>query len=169
MYSPTFKNIILLIVLSLLFFALLFLAYYDLKKMEVHKSVSFVLLVLLLILNILVFLLSKDNQGIQMTESWRYDSYQNILGAIALGAIFQLIVLLTKEKGLGQGDVRISLITGLIIGFNNLIYWSYISIFSALLFGALLALMKQKKIKGLKIPFVPFMVLGVIVLLITYL
>lgn len=161
--SPTLINIFLFLVLLILFSALSFLAYFDLKRMEVHRNVSFFLMSILLVINILLFLLIRD--GIQIAPTWKYDSYQNILGAITLGAIFQLIVLLTKEKGLGQGDVRIALIVGLLIGFNNLLSWSYISIFSALIFGTLLALMKQRKIKGLKIPFVPFMVLGVIIIL----
>lgn len=86
------------------------------------------------------------------------------MGAIILGTLFQLIVLLSKEKALGQGDVRIALITGLSIGVSNLILWSYITVFSSLIYGIYIAIQK-KKFRGLKIPFVPFMVLGVIVTL----
>jgi len=97
-------------------------------------------------------------------NNWEYIPYQNILGAIALGTITQLIVLLTKEKGLGQGDVRISMIVGLLIGFDSILYWSYISVFTALIYGSVFALKEKKKLKGLKIPFVPFMILGVIII-----
>jgi len=161
--SPTFINILLFLTLLILFSALSFLVYFDLKKMEVHRSVSFFLMSILLVINILLFLLIKDE--IQITSTWIYSPYQNILGAIALGAIFQLIVLLTKEKALGQGDVRISIIVGLLIGFNNLLSWGYIAIFTSLIYGLLYAIIKKKKVKGLKIPFVPFMLLGVITIL----
>lgn len=84
-----------------------------------------------------------------------------MIGAIVLGSIFQLIVLISKEKALGQGDVRIALITGLLIGMSNLLEWGYITIFSALIYGLILAF-KKKKFKNLKIPLLPFMVLGIL-------
>lgn len=96
-----------------------------------------------------------------------YNPYNNLLGALTLGSIFQLAVLISKEKALGQGDVRIGIITGLLIGINNLIPWSYITIFTALIYGFILAY-KKKKFKGLRIPFVPFMVLGIVVLILLY-
>ncbi|HQA99219.1 MAG TPA: prepilin peptidase, partial [Candidatus Dojkabacteria bacterium] len=91
-------------------------------------------------------------------------AFQKLLGAIILGSVFQLIVLLTKEKGLGQGDVRLAIISGILVGMDNLILWLYVTIFSALIYGLFLA-KKKKKFKGLKIPFVPFMVLGMVVIL----
>ena len=65
---------------------------------------------------------------------------------------------------MGQGDVRIAIITGLLIGVTNIIYWVYIAVFTALIYGLIIA-SKKKKFKGLRIPFVPFMVLGVILMI----
>jgi prepilin signal peptidase PulO-like enzyme (type II secretory pathway) len=100
--------------------------------------------------------------------SYKDWAYQKLLGAVILGSIFQLIVLLTKEKGLGQGDVRLAIISGILVGMDNLVPWLYITIFSALIYGLVLA-KKKKKFKGLKIPFVPFMVLGIIITLVMFL
>ena len=167
-YSPlNIYTVLIYLILVTLFLTLTFLAYYDFKKMEVHTTVSFVLMLVLLLINVTLFFLFKDNLNINILNNWNYNPYNNILSTLTLGSIFQLVVLISKEKALGQGDVRIAIITGLLIGFNNLIYWLYITIFTALIYGFILAY-KKKKFKNLKIPFVPFMVLGIIVLILLY-
>lgn len=160
----SFLNILIYLLLVILFLTLAFLAYYDIKKMEVHNTVSFILMAILLIVNIVLFFVFKNNLDIKIIRDWIYNPYENMIGALILGSIFQLIVLLSKEKALGQGDVRIAIISGLLIGHTNLIYWGYITIFGALIYG-LIAAYKKKKFKGLRIPFVPFMVLGTITLI----
>ncbi len=167
-YSPlNIYTVLIYLILVTLFLTLTFLAYYDFKKMEVHTTVSFILMLILLLINVTLFFLFKDNLNINILNNWNYNPYNNILSTLTLGSIFQLVVLISKEKALGQGDVRIAIITGLLIGFNNLIYWLYITIFTALIYGFILAY-KKKKFKNLKIPFVPFMVLGIIVLILLY-
>lgn len=160
----TIQNVFIFLFLTGLFLVLTFLAYFDFKKMEVHNTTSLYLLISLAILNILLYLIFKDSTGIRVIGEWVYNPYNNMIGAIVLGSIFQLIVLISKEKALGQGDVRIALITGLLIGMSNLLEWGYITIFSALIYGLILAY-KKKRFKGLKIPFVPFMVLGSMVVI----
>ena len=130
--------------------------------MEVHNTVSLVLTILLSILNVLLFILKIEE--VTILNSWIFNPYKNIMGALILGCLFQLVVLITKEKGLGQGDVRIALITGLLIGVNNLLAWSYITVFTALIYGLYIAV-KKKKFRNIKIPLVPFMVLGIIVII----
>jgi len=147
-----------------LFCSLAFLAYFDFKKMEVHKTLSFVLMLVLLTINVLLFFIKGSHTEILVLNNWVFSPYQNIMSTLILGSLFQLIVLISKEKALGQGDVRIAIITGLLIGLNSLIYWAYITVFSALIFGLIVAY-KKKKFKGLRIPFVPFMVLGCIIVL----
>ena len=157
----TIQNVFIFLLLTGLFLVLTFLAYFDFKKMEVHNTTSLYLLISLAILNILLYLIFKDSTGIRVIGEWVYNPYNNMIGAIVLGSIFQLIVLISKEKALGQGDVRIALITGLLIGMSNLLEWGYITIFSALIYGLILAY-KKKKFKNLKIPLLPFMVLGIL-------
>lgn len=149
------------LIISSLFLILAYLAYFDFKKMEVHNFLSFILLAFLLLLNLGIYIKSGSEGYIQITESWRYIPYENFIAAIILGAIFLLTVLLSKEKALGLGDVRIAIIAGLMVSYSNLVLWSYITVFSALIYGLLVA--RGKKMKGLKIPFVPFMVLGIVV------
>lgn len=146
----------------LIFSSLIFLAYIDFKKMEVHNLVSLILLLCLSILNIVLFFTKND---IQITNSWGYSAYDNLYAALILGSFSQLIVLLSKEKALGQGDVRMLLITGLLIGKNNLIVWGYLTVFSALAYGLTIAI-KKKKFKNVKIPLLPFIVFSILITLI---
>jgi len=159
----TLQNLLFYIVIVAIFLALTFLAYFDFKKMEVHSTLSLALMLLLFASNLSIFLALGSEEGIKI-NNWVYIPYQNFLSTLILGSLFQLTVLLSKEKALGQGDVRIAIIVGLLIGYNNIIYWSYITVFSALFYGLIIAY-KKKKFKGLKIPFVPFMVLGTMIVI----
>lgn len=159
----TLQNLLFYIVIVAIFLALTFLAYFDFKKMEVHSTLSLALMLLLFASNLSLFLVLGSEEGIKI-NNWVYIPYQNFLSTLILGSLFQLTVLLSKEKALGQGDVRIAIIVGLLIGYNNIIYWSYITVFSALFYGLIIAY-KKKKFKGLKIPFVPFMVLGTMIII----
>ena len=157
-------TIIKYVLIVILFLILAFLAYYDFKKLEVHNTISLVLMIILVVLNSSLFLIYGSELEIEILNNWTYSPYQNIIGTLTLGSIFQLIVLITKEKALGQGDVRIAIITGMIIGFNNLMFWGYITIFTALIYGFFLSY-KKKRFKNLKLPLVPFMVLGILLMI----
>ncbi len=149
-----YEKIIYLTTLSIIFGVLGYIAYKDFKTMEIDNLTSLVLMLFLIVITVILFFIPDY-------KDW---AFQKLLGAIILGSVFQLIVLLTKEKGLGQGDVRLAIISGILVGMDNLILWLYVTIFSALIYGLFLA-KKKKKFKGLKIPFVPFMVLGMVVIL----
>lgn len=153
-------EIILLIVIS---GGLFYLAYFDFIKMEVHNLLSLLLMVLVLLINIVLYRIYGLDSSIVLFGGYLFNPLSNLLGAVILGGIFQLIVLVSKEKALGQGDVRIAIIVGLLIGQGNLMVWLYITIFTALFYGLIVA-RERKKIKGLHIPFVPFMILGVLLI-----
>lgn len=160
----TLLQILIYFLLVFLFFILAFLAYYDFKKMEVHNSISFVLMITLVVINAVLFFVYKDKLDINIFGDWVYNPYNNMIGALILGTLFQLIVLISKEKALGQGDVRMGIISGLLVGYSNLISWGYITVFSALFYGLILSI-KEKRIKGLKIPLLPFITLSIILIL----
>ncbi len=147
-------------------FVLLYLAYYDFFKMEVHNVLSLSLLLTLCFLNLCFFFIEGSGYEITLGR-YIFSPLNNLQGGIFLGAIFQLIVLISKEKALGQGDVRIAIIVGLILGSSNLVLWLYITIFTALAYSLLLWI-RKKKFWGLKIPFVPFMILGVLLTLLFF-
>lgn len=154
-------NIGVFLIGTIIFSSLVFLAYIDLKIMEVHNLTSLILLFFLSVLNIVLFLTKRD---ITLANGWQYIAYDNIFAALILGSISQLIVLISKEKALGQGDVRMLLIAGLLVGKTNLMIWGYLTVFSALAYGVVIGL-RKKKFKNVKIPLLPFIVLSIIITL----
>ncbi|NLE30916.1 hypothetical protein GX618_01410 [Candidatus Dojkabacteria bacterium] len=154
-------NIGVFLIGTIIFSSLVFLAYIDLKIMEVHNLTSLILFFFLSVLNIVLFLIKRD---ITLANGWQYIAYDNIFAALILGSISQLIVLISKEKALGQGDVRMLLIAGLLVGKTNLMIWGYLTVFSALAYGVVIGL-RKKKFKNVKIPLLPFIVLSIIIIL----
>ena len=157
-------NIGVFLIGTIIFSSLVFLAYIDLKIMEVHNLTSLILLFFLSVLNIVLFLTKRD---ITLANGWQYIAYDNIFAALILGSISQLIVLISKEKALGQGDVRMLLIAGLLVGKTNLMIWGYLTVFSALAYGVVIGL-RKKKFKNVKIPLLPFIVLSIIIVLLFF-
>lgn len=88
--------------------------------------------------------------------------YENVVSTITLGLVFMLVRLLTKN-GLGLGDVYYSLYCG----FLSSILPSILSIFIAsclaiLWFIVYKIVFTKRRIRFLRIPFIPFMFLGTI-------
>ena len=130
--------------------------------MEIDNWVSLSLLLFLLAINLLLHFFLAPEVGLVVSEKFSYIPYHNFYTALVLGLPFFLTVLISKEKALGSGDIRIALISGFLIGSNNIRTWLYITVFCALTYGLILGY-KKKKFKGLKIPFAPFMILGTVV------
>ena len=130
--------------------------------MEIDNWVSLSLILLLLTVNLFLYFFLNPEVGLVISDKFSYVPYDNFLLALVLALIFLLIVVVSKEKAMGAGDIRIALIVGLLIGYNNVIVWLYITVFTALIYGLLLGY-KKKSFKKLKIPFAPFMILGAIV------
>lgn len=83
----------------------------------------------------------------------------NILTALGIAGFFYALILITKGKGMGGGDVKLGAFIGLGLGFPN----GIVAIFLAFLLGAafsIAALILRKKRLGQHIPFGPFLVIG---------
>ena len=81
-----------------------------------------------------------------------------ILSALLPGLFFLLVSWCTKEK-VGYGDGILLLITGLMTGFNQCLTGLCISLFLSAFFGVLLLFLHKAK-KSSRIPFVPFLTMG---------
>lgn len=82
-----------------------------------------------------------------------------ILSAILATGFFTSLIILTKGKGMGWGDVKYVLFLGLVLGFPNIV----VGVFLAFLIGAIFSLLliaAGKKHFGQTIPFGPFLSLG---------
>lgn len=87
-------------------------------------------------------------------------SATNILfSAVGVALPYLFIILVTKGKGMGAGDMKLSFVMGLLLGFPNILVAQYV----AFLLGGVLAasvLVLGKKQFGQMIPFGPFLVIG---------
>jgi len=79
--------------------------------------------------------------------------------AFLLAAFFGIIVFLTRGKGMGEGDIILAFLIGMVLGLRD----GILAVFLAFLIGATFALcliFTGKKRFGQTIPFAPFLVLG---------
>lgn len=82
-----------------------------------------------------------------------------VLSSIGLGLFFWLLIVITKGKGMGGGDVKLAVLIGLFNGFPiNIVAIVLAFVLGAIYSGIMMAFGK----KGMKdaIPFGPFLILG---------
>jgi prepilin signal peptidase PulO-like enzyme (type II secretory pathway) len=86
------------------------------------------------------------------------------VAAILASVFFLSVVLLTKGKGMGGGDVKLGFLMGLILGWPMVLVALFLSFILGSTVGIFLILTGQKKMKSM-IPFGPFLVLGTFIAL----
>ncbi|MEK7617145.1 MAG: prepilin peptidase [Patescibacteria group bacterium] len=100
------------------------------------------------------------NHAIRTAEPLIY----SIVAAILIGGFFWLLIIITKGKGMGGGDVKLGALMGLVLGSPL----SLVALMISFLLGALISvvlLTLGKKHFGESIPFGPFLVSGSLVTL----
>jgi prepilin signal peptidase PulO-like enzyme (type II secretory pathway) len=88
----------------------------------------------------------------------------SIISGLLIGGFFLLLIIITRGKGMGGGDVKLGAFMGLSLGFPN----SLIAVITAFIVGAIFSvvlLLSKKKHFGQAIPFGPFLILGSLVAL----
>jgi leader peptidase (prepilin peptidase)/N-methyltransferase len=139
-----------------------YLSVYDIVYFEIPGKLAVILPIAILVVNILLGLVIGFNSEISYWAGNSSTPLINIIGGIAGALVIGVIVFLTKGKGMGEGDIWVLAGLGFFIGYEKLIIAFYISIFSALIIGLLYSY-RIKKLKGVPIPFVPFLVFGCLV------
>jgi prepilin signal peptidase PulO-like enzyme (type II secretory pathway) len=95
----------------------------------------------------------------QLFRSLEFGILRSILSAVLASGFFLTIVLLSKGKWMGVGDIKLAFLMGLFLGWPKII----VALFSAFLIGALIGLiliaLGKKTLKS-EIPFGPFLVSG---------
>ena len=92
----------------------------------------------------------------------KYEILTTFLAALAAGAFFLAIVLVSKGKWMGVGDIKLALFMGLVLGWPKIL----VALFLAFLIGAfvsiILIILKKKTLKS-EVPFGPFLAGGTII------
>lgn len=87
-----------------------------------------------------------------------------VLAGFILAGLFSLLIVATRGKGMGWGDVKLSAALGLLLGYPRVV----VGVMVAFVLGAVVAvflLATGKRRLGQVVPFGPFLVLGAVVAL----
>ena len=97
----------------------------------------------------------------------RQEFFVNLLtGAISFGffvLISFLFYMVTKKQGMGGGDIKLSFLLGLILGYPAIIICLYIAFLTASLISIILVLWRKKDYLVDSLPFGPFLIMGALV------
>ena len=121
---------------------------YDLKHYIIPDQVIYPAIVIAFLYNIYQFTI--DNQ--QLTIN-------NFLSAFGAAAFLLTIVLISYEKWLGWGDVKLAFLMGLFLGWPKILLALFLAFFIGAIIGIELIILGKKTLKS-EIPFGPFLVSG---------
>ncbi|MEX2013269.1 MAG: prepilin peptidase, partial [Candidatus Levyibacteriota bacterium] len=85
-----------------------------------------------------------------------------LLSAVGASVFLLILLLVTRGKGMGWGDVKFVILMGLILGFPGTVVGLYLAFLTGAVVGVILILWRKKKLRGSTIPFGPFLVVGTI-------
>ena len=86
-----------------------------------------------------------------------------LIGMGVAGGLFGFLILVTKGKGMGMGDLFFALLMGFLLGFPGIIVGLYIAFLTGAFISLILVIAKKRKLKGGSVPFVPFLILATII------
>lgn len=87
-----------------------------------------------------------------------------LLGLVVAGGFIGLMVMVSRERWMGSGDIKIAAALGAIVGYPNVILFIFMAFVLGSLVGIFTIVNKQKKLKD-SLPFAPFLVLSSIITL----
>ncbi|MBI2330357.1 prepilin peptidase [Candidatus Daviesbacteria bacterium] len=90
--------------------------------------------------------------------------YLGILMGLLIGGFFLSLIIITRGKGMGGGDVKLGAFIGLMLGFPQALFAVVLSFLTGAIFSIIL-IIAGKKHFGQTIPFGPFLVLGSLIML----
>lgn len=82
-----------------------------------------------------------------------------LLGALIAGSFIGLIVLLTRARGMGIGDIKLAFLIGLLIAYPQIILSLFLAFFIGSIIGIVLLASRRKKLKS-AIAFAPYLIIG---------
>jgi leader peptidase (prepilin peptidase)/N-methyltransferase len=149
--------------IGFIFTLFLFFALYDVKHKIIPNKVIHPAIILVGFFD-LIFALGMHLAPIQLFLSiWGdFNLLWNMLAAVVGGLFILLIILITKGKGMGGGDVKLLFLMGLILGWKRLLVAFYAAIITGSIIGVLWAVVKRKRIEGFEVPFGLFLSIGTV-------
>ena len=135
---------------AFVFSILIVIFVYDIKKQLIADELTWVTLILVVL------------------GSWYFGQFSithMLIGGLICGGVPALLVLISKEKWMGSGDIKLGLMCGLLVGYPRALFL----LFSAFVLGAAIGLiymtLKKKTIKD-SLPFAPFLISAALITLV---
>lgn len=86
---------------------------------------------------------------------------EQVISAFIAALFFLFLVVITRRRGMGEGDVVLAFLIGLVLGYEKTILAIFLSFFTGALVSLILIVFGKKKF-GQTVPFAPFLVLGLL-------
>lgn len=128
---------------------LLVIFVYDLKHYIIPDRVVFPAMAIAAIYNVW-------RSDLPIIDIWKSDLFASAIGA---AGFFLAIVLISKGKWMGIGDIKLAFLMGLILGFPNILVALFLAFFMGAIIGTGLIILKKKGLKS-EVPFGPFLIAG---------
>jgi len=124
---------------------------YDLKHYIIPDSVIYPAI----LISVIWYLIS----GIFLNIYTKYEILNTIYSALGAAAFFLLIVLISRGKWMGVGDIKLAFLMGLLLGWPNILVALFSAFFIGAIIGTGLIAAGRKKLSS-EVPFGPFLVTG---------
>lgn len=112
----------------------------------------------------LLYLMLTGIGGAPAFDSSTKSSIINNLSSGTLSFLFFFLLhSITRGRGMGFGDVKLSFLIGLFLGFPKIVFALYTAFLTGAMVSAILVVAGKKKIIGDTIPFAPFLVTGTVI------
>lgn len=83
----------------------------------------------------------------------------SLYGAVALGGFIGLLVLLSREKWMGAGDIGLGALLGALVGWPTVLVAAFFAFVLGGIVGLILIALKKKELQS-QVPFAPFLITG---------
>ncbi|MFH0906645.1 MAG: prepilin peptidase [bacterium] len=125
---------------------LLIIFVYDLKHYIIPDKIVFPAILLVLVIKIIArFVFDSD-------INW----FSDLLATFSASGFFLFLVLISKGKWMGLGDVKLAILMGLVLGWPNILLALFLSFFVGAIVGLGLIAFGKKCLKS-EVPFGPFL------------
>lgn len=105
-----------------------------------------------------------SNYFLDVSQRLIVNASGNLISALVGALLFALIIILTRGRGMGWGDVKYVFFLGLALGFPNIIGGIFLAFLTGAVFSIILIVFKRKHF-GQTIPFGPFLSLGALIMI----
>ena len=85
----------------------------------------------------------------------------HVMAAFGASIFFAVIVFVTRGRGMGEGDIFLAFLIGMVLGLAGTVLALFLAFFSGAVVSLLLIAMRKKRF-GQTVPFGPFLVFGLI-------